>query len=176
MSSKQLTGGTGRFFVKQFILLAITLVLMVFFTIPLMKAVKAALSPGELETNVNRSQQEVAGLETRLDVIQSEMLMGAGDDEAQEKLRKEVEELKRQVEAKERENRNLQDQMALVRTMLEVLKAQPTAAAVPVVDTGHKFFDLLTKIFGCIGSVFTGAVFLVSWWRNRREPPRPEES
>ncbi len=107
MSSKQLTGGTGRFFVKQFILLAITLVLMVFFTIPLMKAVKAALSPGELETNVNRSQQEVAGLETRLDVIQSEMLMGAGDDEAQEKLRKEVEELKRQVEAKERENKKL---------------------------------------------------------------------
>jgi hypothetical protein len=176
MSSKQLTRGTGRFFVKQFMLLAITLALMVFFTIPLMKAVKAALSPGELETNVNRSRQEVAGLETRLEVVQSEMLMGAGDDEAQEKLRKEVEELKRQVEAKERENKNLQDQMALVRTMLEVLKAKPAAAAVPVVETGHKFFDLLTKIFGCIGSVFTGVMFLVSWWRNRREPPQPEES
>ena len=134
MSSRQLNSGTGRFFVKQTILLAITIALMVFFTIPLMKAVKAALSPRELETSVDRSQQEVAGLETRLDVVRSKMLMGAGDDEAQEKLRKEVEELKRQVVAKEVENKNLQDQMALVRTMLEVLKAKPAAAPVPVVD------------------------------------------
>jgi hypothetical protein len=176
MMSKQQTSGIGRFFVKQAILLVITIALMVFFTIPLMKAVKAALRPGELETNVNRSQQEVSSLETRLDVVRSKMLMGADDDEAQEKLRKEVEELKRQVAAKEQENKNLQEQMALVRTMLEVVKATPAATPIPVVASSHTFFDLLTKIFGCIGSVFTGGMFLVSWWRNRREPSQAAEN
>jgi hypothetical protein len=176
MISKQQTGGNGRFFVKQAILLVITIALMVFFTVPLMKAVKAVLSPGDLATNVNRSQQEVAGLETRLDVVRSKMLMGAGDDEAQEKLRKEVEELKRQVAAKEQETKNLQGQMALVRSMLEVVKATPAPAPVPAVATSHTFFDLLTKIFGCIGSVFTGGMFLVSCWRSRREPSQAAES
>lgn len=176
MSSKQKTGGTGRFFVKQAVLLVMTIALMVFFTVPLMKAVKAALTPAELETNVYRSQQEVAGLETRLDVVRSKMLMGAGDDEAQEKLKKVVEELKRQMALKEQENKSLQEQMALVRTMLEVVKATPSATPVPVVASSHTFFDLLTKIFGCIGSAFTGGMFLVSWWRNRREPPQAAES
>ena len=176
MSSKQQTSGTGRFFVKQAVLLMITIALMILFTVPLMKAVKAALTPAELETNVNRSQQEVAGLETRLDVVRSKMLMGAGDDQAQGKLTKELEELKRQMALKEQENKSLQEQMALVRTMLEVVKAKPVATPVPVVDASHTFFDLLTKIFGCIGSVFTGGMFLVSWWRNKREPPQAAES
>ena len=101
--------------------------------------------------------------------------MGAGDDEAHEKLEKEVEELKRQVAAKELENKNLQQQMALVHTMLEVVKAKPAAAPVPVVDTSSQFFDLLTKLIGCIGSLFTGGMFVVSWWRNRRGPA-PVES
>jgi hypothetical protein len=176
MISKQQSSGIGRFFVKQAILLAITIVLMAFFTIPLMKAFKAALSPGELETNVNRFQNEAAGLQTRLDVVRSKMLMGAGDDGAQEELRKEVEDLKRQVAAKNQENKNLQEQMALVRTMLDLVKASPAATPMPVVATSHTFFDLLTKIFGCIGSLFTGTMFLVSWRRNRREPVQAAES
>ncbi|HMK34410.1 MAG TPA: hypothetical protein VK463_05030 [Desulfomonilaceae bacterium] len=175
MRSKQQAGGTGRFLIKQAVLLVITIALMVSFTIPLMKAVRAALSPGELKTNVDRSRQEVASLETRLDVVRSKMLMGAGEDDAQEKLKEEVEKLKRQVAAKEQENKNLQEQMALVRTMLEVVKAKPAATPVQAVDTSHTFFDLLAKIFGCIGSAFTGGMFVVSWWKNRRESAQAAE-
>ncbi len=170
MNSYTRKNGTRRFAIRQAILLLITIVLVVFFTIPLLKAVKAAMNPGQLQANLDEANNEVVGLQTKTDVVRSKMLMGAGDDEAQEKLRKEVEELKRQLAAKEQENKNLQEQMALVRTMLEVVKAKPAATPVPVVATSHTFFDLLTKIFGCIGSVFTGGMFLVSWWRNRREP------
>ena len=152
------------------ILLVITVVLVAFCAVPLVKAVKVALNPAELEQELNSATQEVAGLETKVMMAQSRITMGAGDDAAHEKLEKEVEELKRQVAAKELENKNLQQQMALVHTMLEVVKAKPAAAPVPVVDTSSQFFDLLTKLIGCIGSLFTGGMFVVSWWRNRRGP------
>ncbi|MGO9568606.1 MAG: hypothetical protein ACLP5H_13790 [Desulfomonilaceae bacterium] len=174
MSSEQQKGAIRGYFVKQLMLLVITVILAAFFTIPLVKAVKMALDPAELEQNLNRATQEVAGLERKAMVAQSRITMGVGDDQAREKLEKEVEELKRQVTVKELENKNLQDQMALVRTMLEVVKANPPAARVPVVDTGHQFFDLLTKLFGCIGSLFTGGMFVLSWWRNRRNPAAAE--
>ena len=58
-------------------------------------------------------------------MAQSRITMGTDDvNVAHEKLEKEVEELKRQVAAKELENKNLQQQMALVHTMLEVVKAK----------------------------------------------------
>lgn len=169
MNSTRQAGGPGKFFLKQTVLLVITIVLVVFFTIPLLSAVKAALNPSELETNVDRSQKEVAGLEARLEVVRSKALMGHADNEAQEKLKKEVEELKRQVAAKERENKNLQEQMALVRNLLEVVKTSPAIKPAPVVDTSQTLLDMMTKIFGCIGSLFTGGMFVVSWFRNRRE-------
>lgn len=117
-----------------------------------MKAVRWALNPGELKTNVDRANAEVASVQTKLDVTRSRMLMGAGDDEAQEKLKKEVETLKQQMAIKELENKHLQDQMALVQTMLQMVKP----ASAPLVDFTHKMAELLTKVFGFIGSLFSG--------------------
>lgn len=161
--------GSRGFFVKQAILLIITVVLLIFFAVPLLKVVKAALNPAELESNVNLGKQEVAGLETKMETTESRILMGDGDDEVQGKLKEELEELKRQIASKELENKHLRDQMALVQTMLELVKAKPTDASVPVADTSHNIFELLTKIFGCIGSMFSGGMFLLAWWRRRRE-------
>ena len=176
MSSDQQKSGTRWFIVRQTALLMTTIVLAFFFTVPLIKAAKAALNPAELEADLGRAKQDEAGLDRKVMVAQAKITMGAGDDETQEKLRKEVEELKRQVAAKETENKNLQEQMALVRTMLEVVKSKPATASVPVVETSHKFFDLLTKVFGCIASVFSGTMFFLSWWRNRRETQQAAES
>jgi|WetSurMetagenome_2_1015567.scaffolds.fasta_scaffold274054_2 hypothetical protein len=167
----------GRFFVKQAILLIITVILLIFFTVPLLKAIKGALNPGELEATVNRGKQEAASLETKLETTESRMLMGAGDDEAQGNLKKEVEELKRQIALKELDNKHLQEQMALVQTMLEVMKAKSAPAPAPSgPGTVHPMAEILTKIFGCIGSMLTGGMALFAWWRRRREVPQNAES
>ena len=47
MNSDEQKSATRRFFVRQTILLVITVVLVAFFTIPLVKAVKVALNPAE---------------------------------------------------------------------------------------------------------------------------------
>ena len=127
---------------------------------------------------MNQAKQEVAGLETKVMVVQSRITMGAGHDEAQEKIKQEVKELKQQMAPKELENKHLQDQMLLVQTMLQVMNAKPAAAPVPVVDTSSQFFDLLTKLIGCIDGCVTGGMFVVSWWRNRRGPApvKPQHS
>ncbi|MGO8881813.1 MAG: hypothetical protein ACLQMS_20205 [Desulfomonilaceae bacterium] len=176
MKSDQLHGSYRRFFVRQSVLLVITVVLMVLFTIPLLKIVKSAMNPGELTAKVEMANKQTEGIQNEVDVVRSRMLMGAGDEEAQEKLKKQVEELQRQMESKEIENKHLQDQMALVQTMLQLVNAKSAPAATtpvvpPTVDFSQKLAELATKIFGCIGSLFSGGMFLVSWWRTRRKPP-----
>jgi len=174
MKSDQQHGGYTRFFVKQTILLVITVVLMVLFTIPLLKIVKSAMNPGALTAKVETANKETEGIQNEVDVVRSKMLMGAGDEEAQEKLKKQVEELQRQMELKEVENKHLQDEMAMVQTVMQLVTAKsvPAApAAPPTVDYSQKLAELATKIFGCIGSMFSGGMFLVSWWRSRKKPP-----
>jgi|GEM_PF-1153613 len=169
MNSDARKTGTRGFAVKQTILLLVTIGLVVFFTVPLLKAVKAAANPGELQADVAKANNEVVGLRTKIDVARSKMLMGAGDDEAQEKLKKQVEALQRQMALKDLENKHLQDQMALVRTMLQMVKpASAPAAAVPSVDSTQKIVELLMKVFGCIGSIFSGGLFVVNWWKKRQ--------
>jgi hypothetical protein len=203
MSSDERQSG-GRFFFKQAILLVLTIILVAFCTIPLMHAVKWVLNPGELKADVNRANEAVASIRTKLDVANSKMLMGAGDEEAQEKMKKQVEELKQQVAVRELENKYLQNQIVLAQTLAELAKLKSAAAPAPVVDTGReaekpaenvqgpeklidnvmqkldklmgtgqKVAELLIKLFGSLGSVFTGGTFVVSWWRKKRQPLEP---
>ena len=231
MNSNEGKRGTGRFFLKQAVLLVITIALVVFFTIPLVRAVKGAFNPVELQANAKQAKQEVQGLQNKLDVTRSKMLMGSGDEEAQEKLKKQVEELKRQVEFKELENKYLQNQMVLAQTIAELAKLKSAQAPTPVADTGQKsdkpvdsgqkadkpadsgqgtdkpvataqkpdklmkaaedvdklvketgqkvdtlvatgksVWELVIKLVGSLGSVFSGLTFVVSWWRKKRQP------
>jgi len=101
MSSDDQQGFAKRFFVKQAILLVITIILVAFFTVPLMKIVKGAFNPGELKANLDKANQTLEGVESELDAARSKMAvrsktMIAPGDEIQEQLKKEVEELKRQ--------------------------------------------------------------------------------
>ncbi len=135
-SDKRQSG--GRFFVKQAVLLVITIILLAFCTVPLIQAVRWALNPGELKANVEKANEGTASIRIKLDVANSRMLMGAGDDEAQEKLKKQVEELKRQVEFKELENKYLQNQIVLAQTIAELAKLKSSPGPTPVADTGQK--------------------------------------
>jgi histidinol dehydrogenase len=92
--------------------------------------------------------------------------MGAGDEKAQEKLKKEVEELKRKVAATELEKKQLQDQM-LILTMQQMMKAKSSDTAPPPVEFWTKVVELMIKVIGAIGSVFSGLMFVVSWLRKR---------
>jgi hypothetical protein len=192
MKTASKTGGSGRFFVKQSILLVITVVLMVLFTIPLLKIVKSAMNPEALTAKVEMANEQTEGIQNQMDVVRSKMLMGAGDEEAQEKLKKQVEELQRQMELKEVENKHLQNQMALVQTMMQLVSvkaapATPTAPSAPAttapptpkpwgVDDAQKLVELTTKFLGCIGSMFSGGLFFVSWLRGRKKPPEAAAS
>ncbi len=176
MTSDQQHGGYRRFFVKQTILLVITVVLMVLFTIPLLKIVKSAMNPGALTARVEMANKQNEGIQNEVDVVRSKMLMGAGDEEAQEKLKKQVEELQRQMELKEVENKRLQEQVAMVQTVVALMGVKSAPAAIPDVDYSHKLAELATKIFGCIGSMFSGGMFLLSWWRGRTKPPQTAAS
>jgi hypothetical protein len=176
MRSDQQHGGSGRLFIKQLILLVITIVLLVLFTIPLLKIVYSATNPGELAAKVDKANMETAGIQNEMNVARSNMLMGAGDEEAQEKLKKQVEELHRQMALKEVENKHLQDQMALVQTMLQLVNAKSAPVATSGIDSWHKLAELSTKVFGSIGSLFSGGMFVLSWWRTRRKPPEAAAS
>lgn len=111
----------------------------------------------------------MAALQKKLNAMRSMVFMGAGDDEAQESLKKEIEELKRQIAIKEMEYKRLQDEVTLVRTVLQLVSAKSTPPPSPVVDSTHKVAELLAKLIGCVGSLFTGTMFVVSWWKKRRE-------
>jgi hypothetical protein len=173
MKPDQQHGGYRRFFVKQTILLVITVILMVLFTIPLLKIVKSAMNPGALTAKVEMANKETEGIQNEVDVVRSKMLMGAGDEEAQEELKRQVEELQRQMAFKELEYKLLQNQYAMVNTLQQIVNSKPPP---PVVDFWQKLAELATKIFGCIGSMFSGGMFLVSWWRGRRKPPESATS
>ncbi|MEI7449777.1 MAG: hypothetical protein WCJ75_09140 [Desulfomonile sp.] len=176
MRSDQQHGGSGRFLVKQLILLLITVSLMVLFTIPLLKTFNSAMNPGELVAKVDKANMETAGIQNEVDAARSMMLMGAGDEEAQEKLKKQVEELQRQMALKELQNKNLQDQMALVQTVLQLVNSKSAAAPPPEVEFWHKLADLATKVLGCIASLFSGSMFFLAWWRKRGQPQEPAAS
>lgn len=150
---------SGMFYVKLVSLLLITIALFIFFTIPFLKTLKAAVVPSELQASSN----QVKELETELDVARSRMLMGAGDENTQEKYKKLLEDLERQLAAKEIENRNLQ---ASVQTILQLVKSP---GAPPVPDFWQKTPEIFSKIIGCIGSIFSGALFVITWWKRRRE-------
>lgn len=162
--------GRMRFFVKQAILLAITVILLVFFTIPLARDVKRALNARQLQADLNQGTSELTTLQKKLNAARSMVLMAAGDDDAQDRLQKEIEELKRQLSLKEVENKHLQNEIALVQSMLQLVGSKSSTASSPVVDTGHKLAEFLAKILGCIGSLFSGVIFVFSWWKKRREP------
>ncbi len=106
---------SGRFYLKQTVLLIITIVLVIFFTIPLLKSIKAALNPEELVAAANQAQRQMASLERKIDVSRAKILMAAGAEEVQDKLAKEVEALKRQMAATQLENKYLQQQVQLTR-------------------------------------------------------------
>lgn len=171
MMSDQRQDGSRKFFVKQTILLLITVVLAILFTIPLLKAIKSAVNPGELVSEVRQAELEQTGMQNAVDVARSKMLMGAGDEEAQEKLKKQVEELQRQLELKELENKGLQEQKALVQTMLQLVNAKSAPPVPTWVDFWQKLADLAIKVFGSLGSLFSGGIFVLSWWRTKRKPP-----
>ena len=164
---------SGRFYLKQTVLLVITIVLVIFFTVPLLKSIKAALNPGELVAAANQTQRQMASLERKIDVSRAKILMAAGAEEVQDKLAKEVEALKRQMAATQLENKYLQQQVQLTRTILELVKSKSASEVSPDAHIGfwQKVFDLLTKVIGCIASVCSFGVFLVSWIRNRRQVP-----
>ena len=176
MSSNQQKKGSRRFFAKQVLLLVITIILVVFFTVPLLKTVKSALNPGELTAKVESTAEAASGLHAKLNVVRSEMLMGAGDEKAQEKLKKQVEELKRQIAMKEKENKHLQDEVTMVQTLLHVVKpSAATVSTVPSIDFGQKVIQFLTQVFGCVASLFSGGMFVFSWLKNRRAAPQNAE-
>jgi len=179
MNSDERHGGSGRFFVKQAALLVITMVLVVLFTIPLLKTVDSAINPGELDANVDKTEKEKAGIQNEIDVARSKMLMGAGDEEAQEKLKKQSDEHQRQMALKDLEIKYLRDRQAdrdLVQTVLQLANAKSAPAPRPGVDFWQKLAELSTKVFGCIGSLFSGGMFVLSWWRTRRKPPESAAS
>jgi hypothetical protein len=168
MKSDQKHSGYRRFFVKQTILLLITVILMVLFTFPLLRIVKSAMNPEALTVKVEMANNQAEGIQNEVDAVRSKMLMGAGDEEAQEKLKNKVEELQRQMAFKELEYKLLQNQYAMVNTLQQIVNSKPPP---PVVDFWQKLAELAFKIIGCIGSMFSGGMFLVSWWRARRKPP-----
>ncbi|MFA6224242.1 MAG: hypothetical protein WC647_18235 [Desulfomonilaceae bacterium] len=169
---------SGRFYLKQTVLLVVTIVLVILFTIPLLKSIKSALNPGELVAAANQNRRQMASLERKIDVNSSKILMAAGAEQVQEKLAKEVEALKRQMAAAQLENKYLQQQVQLTSTILELVKSKSASDVSPDAHIGfsQKVFDLLTKVFGCIASVCSCGVFLVSWIRNRRQVPPTKTS
>lgn len=233
MGSQQDKPGAKRFVIRQAVLLVVTIALVIFCTIPLLKAFTGALNPKQLDASLIESQQELVGLQNKLDLTRARVLMGAGDDDTQESLKKQVEDLKRQLEMKELENKHLQNEVAMARVLADMVKSKstqapapavgaekmsgkpaetPQAAATPadaatksdkpteatrpaskltqaadtvdkivtetsqkvdkVVTTGKNVWDLVAKIFGSLGSLFTGTAFAISWLRRKREPPQ----
>jgi hypothetical protein len=173
MRTIQLYGSSAKFWAMQLTLLVITVALTVLFTVPLVKTVGSSMHYCELSAKFNDTNKEIETLQNQIDEASSIKLMSpqvAGDTEASEKLMKQVEEFRRQMELKELENKQLRDEMALVQTMLRILNAKTVSADPPTMDFWHKLADISTKVLGFIGSLFSGGMFALAWWRARRKP------
>ena len=83
-----------RFFIKQAALLVTTILLVIFCTIPVFSNLKTAINPSGLYETLDKKNKEFAALQERIDVVQSKMLMGAGDEEGLKRLMNEIEDLK----------------------------------------------------------------------------------
>ncbi|MBI4964146.1 MAG: hypothetical protein HY913_12775 [Desulfomonile tiedjei] len=173
MNSEQTHTSERRHLLRQAALLVVAALLGVYFTIPLLTAVKAALNPEQFLSAVTEAQREQAGLRDKLDRTEAKALMGGGDSGAEEKLKREIENLKRQLAVTEEKNKGLNDQLALVNTMLDVLKTKPGAPAKEgndqdgMMSATNRIADLLAKILGCIGSFYAGTMFIMGWLRKR---------
>ncbi|MGD9818628.1 MAG: hypothetical protein AB7V04_07990 [Desulfomonilaceae bacterium] len=165
-----------KFYLKQFALLSITAALIYFFTIPFLETVQTAIKYPQMVAMVNHNEEDIQSIKKEIDVAGSIEFMrakGQTDSEAQRTLVKQLEELRLQVEMKELENKNLRDQMALVQSMLQLINSRsiPASTSPQSMDFLHKMAELSAKILGCIGSVVSGYMFVVSWWRTRKKSP-----
>lgn len=159
MDLGQKTSGNGRFLAKQATLLLITVVLVASCTIPLIRAVKWICYPGELASYVDRADKELASIKLKMDVFRSKIQMGAGGNQAQDKLKTQVEELKQQMAKKELEIRRLQKQIDLGETIAKLTKIKPTRVPGPPLDSGQKaddqvgFLDQVDQLIDKIGQI-----------------------
>ena len=152
-----------KFLITQVILLSVTVICGVYFTIPFLETVQAVRNQDNLLKAENRLQKEATDSRKKLDVARAQVLMGAAD----EKLKKEVEDLKRELAIQEKEKKSLEQQLELARTAMELLKGKQAESS-DVVDKSSKVADLFSKAFGGIVSLVSGVLFIVNWLRQKR--------
>jgi hypothetical protein len=173
MNSEQIQTSGRWHLIRQLALLVVTALLGAYCTIPLLAAVKAAGKPQQLVSALTEAQREQAGLRDKLDKTQAKVLMGGGASEGEEKLKREIEDLKHHLAVAQEKNKGLQDQLTLVSTMLDVLKTKPGAQLKEgneqdgMMSSTNRIADLLTKILGCIGSLYAGTMFVMGWFKKR---------
>ena len=152
-----------KFLITQVILLATTVICGVCFTIPFLEIVQAVRNQDNLLKAEDRVRKAETDSRQKLDVARAQVLMGAAD----EKLKKEVEDLKRELAIQEKEKKSLEQQLDLARTAMELLKGKRVESS-DVVDKSSKIADLFSKAFGGIVSLASGFLFVVNWLRQKR--------
>lgn len=173
MKKTQRSGSSFKFYVMQVALFVITIALTFFFTIPLIETVRTAMKYPQFSAKVRDNEADIQSMKKEVDMTGAIQFMGAHgkkDSEAEVDLVKQVEDLRRQIEVKELENKHLKDEMALVQTMLQMINTKPTPAASPAIDFWHRLAEISAKILGCIGSLVSGFMFVLAWWRTRKKP------
>jgi len=169
MSESSKKSVAKRFFVRQGILLVITIVLMIFCTIPFLGTLRTAINPKGHYASLEAKTNELADITGRIDVLQSKMLMGAGDDGNSERLRKENEELRTQAIKMQEEIDRLKRDLKKGRFAIWFM---PSLSGNLGPTNGQQYdwrgtVENLTRTFGTLASLLTGTVFIASWRRRR---------
>lgn len=157
-----------RFFLRQALLLVLTIVLFVYCAVPLFHVVKLVINPSGFKVRLEVANREAQAIQNDMDVASSRILMGGGDEQVQEELKLKVAQLERKLELKELENKGFKDQQETLNRMLQIMEGKSLAVGSASVTFWHALADLLVKLIGAIGSFFSGGMFLMSWWRTRR--------
>lgn len=115
-----------RFRIVQAILLVVTVLCVVFFTIPFFKLVSQTFERKELAVALHESDAEVSQLQKNAKILNAKMLMGGSDEASQDNNRKGLEEIQHKLAVAEAENQQMKQQMAMVMELVRLIKAQPS--------------------------------------------------
>lgn len=137
MGTKAIPTKDRKFLIVQVGLILTTVILVVLCTIPFFHLLKDTIDRQEIAMSLNRSDMEVASLEEKVAKLNAFRFMGRSDSISDEEIRKQLEELQRKLTTAEVENQQLKQQMAMVSTLLSLVKAQPVQLSSPAGQPGQ---------------------------------------
>ncbi len=166
MNSEKKTNGDRKPLPMYAALLGIAVICLIFFTIPSLNVLHAALRADKLAKAVTRTHEDIASVEGTLDAAKSKAAT-VKSFEMPGKAKKEIERLSTELAKLKHSEKVLQEQLQTYRGLLEAAKPKPSEDG--WVGSGKNALSLIASVFGAVAPLFSGIKLARSWLQQRKE-------